>query len=116
MRDVELKNKKVVKKIKQIDLDIINQITVQVNEQYYVPVMISLLTSLRQGEVLGLRWEDIDLKKDIINVTYQLQYKNKQLVLCDLKTESSYRQIKMTNTLKDILLNAKNKYGQWNTN
>ncbi|MBC7345326.1 MAG: tyrosine-type recombinase/integrase [Clostridia bacterium] len=34
----------------------------------YIPTCIAVATGLRLGEVLGLRWEDIDLKRGIITV------------------------------------------------
>jgi integrase len=35
---------------------------------------VALSLGLRQGEVLGLRWADIDLKKGELRVTYALQW------------------------------------------
>lgn len=37
--------------------------------ELYLPVMIALHTGLRRGEVWGLRWEDVDLRKGQVKVS-----------------------------------------------
>lgn len=54
---------------------------------------IALICGLRQGEALGLRWSDIDLKNRIIHVTQQLQKVNGAYVSVGLKTSRSRRDI-----------------------
>jgi integrase len=34
--------------------------------------MLMLVTGMRRGEALGLRWEDVDLKKGVISIRQQL--------------------------------------------
>ena len=34
----------------------------------YLPILILLTVGLRRGELLALRWEDIDFKKNILKV------------------------------------------------
>ena len=41
--------------------------------QYHLPIMIGYYTGLRIGEVLGLTWDNVDLKKGAITVSHQLQ-------------------------------------------
>jgi integrase len=51
---------------------------------------VALATGLRQGELLGLRWEDVDLAAGLVHVRKQAQrVKGKGIVLADLKTDSS---------------------------
>ncbi len=60
-----------------------------VYELYYI----DLATGLRRGELLGLKWADIDLKKGIIHVRRQILRQNGKVVEAPLKTKNSYRDI-----------------------
>ena len=40
----------------------------------YAVIYTAVMTGMRQGEVLGLRWQDVDLDYGMINVRQQLQY------------------------------------------
>jgi len=46
---------------------------------------------MREGELLGLRWSDIDLARGLIRVQKTLNWKVKPPVLQDVKTDGSYR-------------------------
>ena len=52
---------------------------------------VAVSTGLRQGEVLGLTWEDIDLDASKVTVRYQLQREGGVLARVPLKTEKSRR-------------------------
>lgn len=54
---------------------------------------VALSLGLREGEVLGLRWSDIDLEPGLLTVRYQLQRVNGSLQLVEPKTERSRRTI-----------------------
>ena len=58
-------------------------------ELYYI----DLATGLRRGELLGLKWSDIDLAKGIIHVRRQILRQNGEVVEAPLKTKNSYRNI-----------------------
>ena len=47
-----------------------------VYHNYYNMFLLALGTGLRVGELIGLRWKDIDLEQKIISVDHQLIYKN----------------------------------------
>ncbi|MFI7068672.1 site-specific integrase [Micromonospora sediminicola] len=51
--------------------------------------MLILVLGLRRGEVLGLRWEDVDLAANELSVAYQLQRIRRQLLHRETKTEAS---------------------------
>lgn len=58
--------------------------------------ILAICTGLRRGEMLGLRWHDIDFEKGIIRPTYQIQrIKGQGLKLLKLKTEESRRPLAM---------------------
>lgn len=52
---------------------------------------VALSLGLREGEVLGLRWRDIDLDERIARIRVSLQRIDKKLQLVELKTERSRR-------------------------
>src|SRR5207302_6583175 len=56
---------------------------------------VALALGLRQGEALGLRWQDIDFAAGTIAVRNQLQRINGKLVLVAPKTEKSRRTLVM---------------------
>ncbi|MHB8992040.1 MAG: tyrosine-type recombinase/integrase [Chloroflexota bacterium] len=65
-------------------------------EAFYV---LAVTTGMRQGELLGLRWRDVDLAKGTLQVTATLQRTKKDgLVFAEPKTSSSRRQIALTGT------------------
>lgn len=39
----------------------------------YMPVYLAIMTGMRAGEILALRWSDIDLKKGVINISQSLR-------------------------------------------
>jgi integrase len=54
---------------------------------------VAVTVGLRQGEALGLHWEDLDLGRGTITVRHQLQRINKQLTIVEPKTSRSRRTI-----------------------
>jgi integrase len=52
---------------------------------------VALSLGLREGEVLGLRWSDIDLEERIVRIRVSLQRIDKKLQLVELKTKRSRR-------------------------
>jgi len=75
----------------------------------YLPSFIALTTGMREAEICGLRWKDIDITKKIIYVSQQLQSDGNKLILTDLKTKSSKRNIAITQTIIDVLNKAQEK-------
>ncbi len=58
-----------------------------VYEMYYI----ELSTGLRRGELLGLKWSDIDWKSSVITVRRQVARVNGEITEASLKTKNSYR-------------------------
>jgi integrase len=64
---------------------------------------IALLCGLRQGEALGLRWQDIELNNGLLEVRNQIQMIDGKLQLTGLKTERSRRSLVLTSgTLESL--------------
>lgn len=56
---------------------------------------VALALGLRQGEALGLQWDDVDVDAGVIKVRRQLLRTTGKLVLSELKTKKSRRDIKL---------------------
>jgi integrase len=59
---------------------------------------VALAIGLRQGEALGLRWEDLDLDTGQVHVRKQIQRIDSKLQLVDVKTAKSRRTIPLPTT------------------
>jgi integrase len=59
----------------------------------YMPVLIAAYTGLRRGEVLGLRWRDIDLLKGTLQVSQAVEVIGGKRQITAPKTERSHRTI-----------------------
>lgn len=69
---------------------------------WLLPYM-ALTTGLRKGELLGLRWEDIDLKSNIIHVRRSVWY-GPGTNIKSPKTEAGIRKVPIISALKEELL------------
>lgn len=58
-------------------------------DPFYAAYVLILVLGLRRGEVLGLRWPEIDLAGAQVQISHSLQRVNGKLVLGETKTESS---------------------------
>ena len=58
-------------------------------EALYSAFVLVLVLGLRRGEVLGLAWDQVDLEAAELYVGEQLQRVRHQLVLREVKTETS---------------------------
>ena len=76
-----------------------------VYEMYYI----ELATGLRRGELLGLRWTDIDWKNGIIKVRRQVARVNGEIVEAPLKTKNSYRAVSISPQAIEVLREQKRK-------
>jgi integrase len=74
---------------------------------------IALLCGLRQGEALGLRWQDVDLKLGTLKVQTQIQLVDGLPVFTRLKTERSYRTLILTDETVTALSQHKMIIGSW---
>ena len=76
-------------------------------EMYYI----ELATGLRRGELLGLKWEDLDLEQGTLRVQRQVDRINGEVVEAPLKTKNSYRTISLGADAVGILEEQRKKCG-----
>ena len=76
-------------------------------ELYYI----DLVTGLRRGELLGLKWDDIDLKNGVLHVHRQVLRQDGKVVEAPLKTKNSYRSVSLGADAIEVLEQQKKKAG-----
>src|ERR1700733_13544752 len=55
----------------------------------YWPVLLALTTGMRRGEILALRWKNVDFEKKTVRVVESLEQTNKGIRFKAPKTEKS---------------------------
>lgn len=73
----------------------------QVSDRRMIALL--LLTGMRRGEVLGLRWEDIDFDDKLIHVQQGVVYTDNAPLLTIPKTKKGYRSIPLDDRLVEHL-------------
>ena len=58
--------------------------------------VLAVHTGMREGELLGLKWEDVDLKHGMLRLRHALVREGGKTVLGDLKTPKSRRSVRLT--------------------
>ena len=76
-------------------------------ELYYL----ELGTGLRRGELLGLKWEDIDLERGDLRVRRQVSRINGEVVEAPLKTKNAYRTLPLAEDTVSVLKEQRRKVG-----
>lgn len=80
---------------------------------YYAAYFLELYSGLRRGELLGIRWKDIDLKEGVITVSQQLVKVGNKHIIRELKTESSQnRTISIPDEVINVIKEHKKKQEQ----
>lgn len=65
--------------------------------------LVCLYTGMRRGEVLALRYEDIDRKNRLINVSRSVEYRGNRPYIKAPKTDAGTRRIPLLDPLADVL-------------
>ncbi|GIO09652.1 site-specific integrase [Brevibacillus reuszeri] len=61
-------------------------------DRYYVAFLLALTTGMRQGEILGLRWKDVNLDTGVLSITQTLSHDGKEMQV-GAKTDSGNRTV-----------------------
>lgn len=76
--------------------------------QDYALILTALFTGMRQGELLGLRWEDVDLEGGVIQIRQALQrVKGQGYVFREPKTEAGRRSVAISPQVVAVLRRLK---------
>ncbi|MCJ8015274.1 site-specific integrase [Paenibacillus sp. KQZ6P-2] len=79
------------------------------NRRYHCVYALALLAGMRQGEILGLRWKDIDFTNKIIYINQTLTHYGTKIKQ-GAKTYAGVRKISIPNQLIDILKEQRKRY------
>ena len=74
------------------------------DSKYYLVILLSLKCGMRLGEILGLTWDNVDLKENKIHVVQQYKKINGKYQIGTLKSKNSNRIIPIS---KDVVLALK---------
>lgn len=71
--------------------------------EHEIPIALAGGLGLRRGEILGLKWSDINFKKNIVTIQRQLIPTSEGLLLKEPKTEDSIRTLDTPQHVMDML-------------
>ena len=72
---------------------------------------LELTTGLRRGELLGLKWTDVDLDRGVLKIQRAISRQNGKVVEAPLKTKNAYRTLPMSADAIDVLMQQRRKTG-----
>ena len=73
-----------------------------------LPVTLAVYLGLRRGEVLGLRWQDVDFSMGVLRVDNTRTKAGSDVIVKEPKTEKSRRAFIMPKVVREVLLKAQN--------
>ncbi|MDU1601549.1 MAG: tyrosine-type recombinase/integrase [Clostridium sp.] len=86
---------------------------------FFLGISLTIETGLRRGEMCGLQWCDIDFDNEVLTCNNALIRQNNIYTISTLKTDSSYRQLPLSDNIlnllkqhKKIQLKNKIRYGE----
>lgn len=65
--------------------------------------VLAVHTGLREGELLDLKWEDVDLERSVLRLMHGLIREGSKTTLGDLKTSKSRRSVRLTRAATEAL-------------
>ena len=81
--------------------------------RYYPVYLLALSTGMRRGELLGLKWKDIDYNKKTVTIRHTLVETNSGPLLQETtKTDNSYRTIEVSDKIVEVLRAHKKRRSQ----
>lgn len=75
-----------------------------------IPFLLALFTGMRRGEIIALRWKNVDLNSGVIYVEESLtRSRTKGIIVKEVKTAHSNREVYLSSSLKEALVQHKEK-------
>ena len=87
-----------------------NLLEVAKGTDMYLPILLSVTTGLRRGELLGLRWDHIDFKNSMLQVRSNMVRGEEDFVIKPPKTEAGVRDIRLGSEVMAVLKEERAKY------
>jgi integrase len=92
------------KEIKPLDREQANALLeVASGDRLEALYVLAIHTGMREGELLGLKWEDVDLKAGVLRLRHALVREGGKVTLGDLKTPKSRRSVRLTYAATEAL-------------
>lgn len=96
---------------KVYDIGMINQLLdIAKGTDIYIPILLGVSVGLRRGEILALRWENIDLKKSIIKIRESMARGEDGAYIKSPKSEAGIRDIHVGGEVIQALRESKIAY------
>ena len=94
--------------------EIIRFLTQAKEEGYYEIFLLELTTGMRRGEIIGLKWRDLDLATGELHIARQVIRVKGETVVSQPKTKSSIRTVILAPDMVEILAELKTEVkGEW---
>lgn len=85
-------------------LEVRQFLNVVADDRFYALYVLALSTGMREGELLGLRWQDVDLARRTLQIRMNVaETDNKRFILAETKTAYSRRTVALTQAAVDAL-------------
>lgn len=81
-------------------------------DRFHALYVLAVYLGLRRGELLGLRWTDVDLDAGVLTVRHTLQRVNGELIFKQPKTRASVRTVPLPAPVVEALRNHRAKQGK----
>ena len=76
----------------------------------YLPILLCVTAGLRRGELLALRWSNVDFKNNLIQIRSNMVRGEKEAIIKAPKSEAGVRDICLGEEVMDILRQERRKY------
>lgn len=94
--------------------EIIRFLTQAEAEGYYEMFMLELTTGMRRGELLALKWRDLNINTGELHISRQVTKPGKETLISAPKTKSSIRSIILPLDMVELLVDLKKRTkGEW---
>lgn len=103
----EIEVPKTAPKSKRPAATVTDEEKIKSSEDSWLFPLIAIYSGLRKGEILALKWRDIDFNEDLIYVTKSVAHKGDTPFVKEPKTEAGCRMVPLLLPLKERLLKEK---------